>query len=125
MSKLKLLKLPKVPRLPKKPAQTASLQTKRGWLNKAKDLKIKYEAKLRAVESENKKRRIINEESKKASTVISGIGSILEVRPGSFSVKLIRGPRKAASKGKVSGVKRKTTKRKAAPKRKVAAKRRR
>lgn len=119
MSNLKLLKLPKMPRLPKKPAASASLQTKRAWLNRANDSKIKYEAKKRAVEAENKKRKAINEESKKASTVISGIGSILEVRPGSFSVKQIRAPRKAATKPKAKAAKRKPTAKKAAPKRKT------
>lgn len=117
MAKLKLLKMPKKPKLGKKPAASASLSTKQAWLRRQADKKAKYEAKLRAVENENKKRRAINEASQKASTVISGIGDILEVRPSAFSAKIVRARRTS----KVSGAK-KRGKKKAAKK---AAKRRR
>lgn len=117
MAKMKMLKVPQKPKLPKKPAATASLSTKQAWLRRAQDLKLKYEGKLKAIQNENKKRQAMNEASRRASTVISGIGDILEVRPGSFSAKIVRGSRTS----KVSGTKRKT-KTKATAKRKPAAK---
>ncbi len=129
MAKLKMLKLPKKPTIGKKPAQTASLSTKQAWMRRLHDKKQKYEAKHRAIESENKKRRAINEASQKASTVISGIGDIMEVRPGSFSVKSVRGKRtsyvpgakhrkKKSAVGSVGRKRKPATKKKAAPKRK-------
>lgn len=127
MANLKMLKLPKKPRPPKKPAQTASLQTKQAWLHKVKDMATKYHAKSQAITRENTRRKAINEASKKASTIIAGIGDILEVRPSAFKVSTVRSPRKyghaggakkktAKKKSAVSGTKRK----KAAPKKKTA-----
>ena len=114
MAKLKMLKLPKKPKLGKKPAANASLQSKQAWLRRAHDKRLKYEAKLRAVEAENKKRKAINEASEKASTVISGIGDITEVRPSAFTAKNVRAKRSPDGSRK-SGVK-KSAKKKAAPK---------
>ncbi len=109
-----------MPRVPKKPKATASVAQKQGWLRRVQDMKVKFEAKERAVFSENEGRKKLNEQSKRLSTVIAGIGDIVSVRPGSFKAVLTRAKRKPA---KVSGVKRKpAAKKKAAPKRKVAAK---
>lgn len=117
MAKLKMLKAPTKPKLGKKPAQTASLSTKQAWLRRQTDKRQKYEAALRAVENENKKRKVINDASAKASTVIAGIGDILEVRPGKFTIRNVRAKRTS----KVSGLKRKPAKKapaKKLPKRK-------
>lgn len=110
MANLKMLKMPKAPRLGKKPAQSASLQTKQAWINRNNDARIKHEAKVKAIISENAKRKAINEASKKASTIIAGIGNILEVRPASFKVSNVRAPRKYGHAGGS-----KTTKSKAKP----------
>lgn len=103
MAKLKMLKLPKKPKLGKKPAQSASFATKQSWLRRQADKKLKYEARLRAVQHENAKRKVINDASQKASTVIAGIGDIMEVRPSAFNVKQVRAHRSTAH---VTGVKR-------------------
>ena len=118
MAKLKLLKMPKAPKLPKKPAQSASLSVKQSWMRRVADMKAKYEAKERAVYGENEQRKKINEESKRASTLIAGIGDLMSVRPASFKA-IITGRRKKKTH-KVSGVKRKSAKRK--PARKAAKK---
>lgn len=118
MAKLKMLKLPKKPKLGKKPSPNASLATKQSWLNRKNDIAKKWFAKCDAVKRENQKRKSINEASEKASTIISGIGDITEVRPSSFSAKIVRARRKS----KISGVKKR--RKKAAP-RKTARKRRR
>ena len=115
MAKLKLLKMPKAPKLPKKPAQSASLGAKHAYLRRVADMKAKYEAKERAVYGENEHRKKINEESKKASTVIAGIGDLMSVRPSSFKAIITHRPRRKKTSSKVSGV-RKTVKRKRAKK---------
>lgn len=98
MAKLKLLKMPKKPRLPKKPAQSASLSTKQSWLRRVKDLKAKWEAKTKAVASENQKRIKLNKESQRLSNVIAGIGDVVTVRPGSFKTSIVRKKRSSAVK---------------------------
>lgn len=121
MANLKMLKMPKKPRLPKKPAASASVTVKQNWIRKVQDLQRKHGGKERAVFAENEQRKKLNEQSKKLSQVIAGIGDVMTVRPSSFKAVLVRGKRKAGAKKKaVSGV-RKTAKKKAAP-RKAAPK---
>lgn len=114
MAKLKKLKYPRKPKLPKKPAASASLSTKQSWLRRVQDIKKKYEARCSAVDSENKKREIINKQSAHASEVIAGIGDITMVRPSQFKTSIIRKKRSSAVSGhkKRKGTKRKATRRK-------------
>ena len=110
-----MLKQPKKPKLPKKPSANASLQTKRSWMRRTKELHEKYNAKLKAIAKENMEREKINKESAKLSQVISGIGSI-ETLPSSFKVIKRRLPYSIHKKKKgIGGVgkKRRATKSKA------------
>lgn len=89
MSKIKLLKLPKAPKLPKKPKENASLTAKQNYIKRVDETKAKYAAKVKAIEKENAQRIKINEQSKKLSKVIAGIGAI-QVRPSAFTAKSVR-----------------------------------
>lgn len=121
MANLKLLKIPKKPKLPKKPKETATLASKNAYIRKVKEIAAKYREAVRATEAENKKRQRVNDESKKASKVISGINGI-EVFSKGFTVKNVRLPRPGS---KIAGTskKRKPTAKKAAPRKKTTTRR--
>ncbi len=102
MAKLKMLKFPK------KPKRTASVEQKQKFL-----------AKVKAIDSENARRKKQNDLSDKLSQVISGIGSV-KVFSSGYSAKNIRSRKSGKKRTSISG----TRKKKATAKRKTSRRRR-
>lgn len=112
------LKLPKKPKLPRKPKASASVATKKKYIDRVKAIADKYRADVKKVNTANAENERLKKEGERLTAQISGIGSDV------FSKGLsVRRPAKR-KKASVSGVKRKKAAPKKAAKRKPASRRR-